>query len=94
MPSNSIIILNDINLGRNDKEPRFYYDLLRDKIKNDDLAKINVRYHFKNNNNPRYFKYGHLHTNNCIKYDVMSEIVGAFEPWESCASAQLLVRLK
>jgi len=93
MPENSILILNDINLGKDDTHPRFYFELLRDRLKSDNFTKTCARFHFKNNNRP-FFNYGFLHTNNCIKYKVMPGIENLFEPWEFCASAQLLVRLK
>lgn len=87
MPEPSYLIVNDINLN---KRGRDYFDVLAS-----DIQKIheNVRitkFHFKNNQR-WFYTYGILHPENEILTPIPGEIITKFDPWDFCASAQLLI---
>ena len=55
--------------------------------------KIVRRMHFNNNNKDRHFEYGDEYKRNCLIFDdIPDEIRKAYNPFDSCASAQILIK--
>lgn len=90
---NTFLIINDINLGQNDCEARYYYNIIVQKIK--DLKgvkslRIVKKFHFANSQSD-YYKYGDLHSNNQVQIQPPNEIITFYNPWLECRSAQLVI---
>lgn len=84
------ILANDINLSTLYDGGREFFDLLDLKIQS---PKIVRKMHFDNLNRDRHFEYGEEYqSNELIFCDISSKIKGAYEPFESCASAQILIK--
>lgn len=84
------ILCNDINLSKSYNGGREFFDVLESKISN---PKIVRRMHFNNNNKDRHFEYGDEYKRNCLIFDdIPDEIRKAYNPFDSCASAQILIK--
>lgn len=84
------ILCNDINLSKAYNGGREFFDALESKISN---PKIVRRMHFNNNNKDRHFEYGDEYKRNCLIFDdIPDEIRKAYNPFDSCASAQILIK--
>ena len=84
------ILCNDINLSKSYNGGREFFDVLESKISN---PKIVRRMQFNNNNKDRHFEYGDEYKRNCLIFDdIPDEIRKAYNPFDSCASAQILIK--
>jgi hypothetical protein len=89
----TFLIINDINLGRNINESRFYYERIVKRVR--ELRELNVlrhegRYHFANGQR-FYFQYGQRNINNQVQLIPDPEIEEFYSPWLECRSAQLVL---
>lgn len=87
---NAIIIINDINLDCSRGGGRDYYDILFSKLRKYGFNCI--RKHFKNNNKMYHFDYGQEYGKNELIFS--NEFVSEyddFNPYRSCASAQIII---
>lgn len=84
------VLANDINLSTHYYGGREFFDLLDLKIH----TPKNVRkMHFDNINRDRHFEYGEEYQSNELIFDdISSKIKRAYNPFESCASAQILIK--
>lgn len=86
------ILCNDINLSKSMGGGREFFDLLESKIQ---TPKIVRRMHFNNVNKERHYKYGGQYDSSELVFNMISdEIRNAYNPFESCASAQMLIKKK
>ena len=91
--THTFLIINDINLGRNSNESRYYYEIIVQRIRA--LRGVNQlrhegRYHFANSQR-FYFQYGTLNPNNQVQIHPPEEIADFYSPWMECRSAQLVL---
>ena len=87
MDGAAVIVLNDINLSTRMGGGREHFDALLQKIPDSEYR----QYHFNNNNRSNHFHYGiEYETNELIL--APSEILRDYEPFDSCASAQLIIK--
>lgn len=91
MSCGSFVVINDINLGRNQKESRYYYSEILDK-----LAKVGVqtrpfKLHFPSSRQ-YYYPYGVKVQNNNIVQSIPDHIERKYNPWDECRSAALIFR--
>lgn len=89
----TFLIINDINLGRNNNEARYYYDVIAQRVRA--LRNLNHlrhvgKYHFANSQR-YYFQYGALNPNNQVLIQPPQEIADFYSPWMECRSAQLVL---
>lgn len=84
------ILCNDINLSKSYGGGREFFDILESRIR---TPKIVRRMHFDNINKDRHFDYGDEYNSNALIFDNISgEIRRAYNPFDSCASAQILIK--
>lgn len=84
------ILCNDINLSKAYNGGREFFDELESKIS---YPKIVRRKHFNNKNKDRHFEYGKEYKRNTLIFgDIPDEIRRAYNPFDSCASAQILIK--
>ena len=84
------ILCNDINLSKSMGGGREFFDLLESKIQ---TPKIVKRMHFNNVNKERHYEYGGQYDSSELVFNMISdEIRNAYNPFESCASAQMLIK--
>lgn len=84
------ILANDINLSTIYKGGREFFDVLNTKIHEPKIVK---KMHFDNVNRDRHFEYGEEYRSNELIFDIIpSEIRLAYERFDSCASAQILIK--
>lgn len=88
---NSIYIFcNDINLSTQYGGGREFFDILESKISE---PKIVQRRYFRNMNKNSYYKYGiEYKKSELIFDDISAEIKNVYNPFESCASAQIFIK--
>ena len=78
------------NLSKSYNGGREFFDVLESKISN---PKIVRRMHFNNNNKDRHFEYGDEYKRNCLIFDdIPDEIRKEYNPFDCCASAQILIK--
>lgn len=83
------ILCNDINLSKSMGGGREFFDILESKIME---PKIVRKMHFDNINKDRHYEYGEQYNSNALVFNNISdEIKNAYNPFESCASAQILI---
>jgi hypothetical protein len=87
MEEDTYIVLNDINLTTRMGGGREHFDNLLAEITEPDFRK----YHFKNNNKRNHFEYGDEYDCNDLVMDFPSKLQ-FYEPYDSCASAQLIIK--
>lgn len=85
---NTYIVCNDINLSRVYNGGREFFDILH---KNITCPTNSSRRHFHNNNKRRHYNYGDEYNNNILVRSIPKSILG-YEPYDSCASAQLIIK--
>lgn len=91
--TNTYLIINDINLGRNNNEPRYYYEIIVQRLRNlRGLASLRHerRYHFENSQR-FFYQYGNLNPNNQVNIQPPNEILNFCSPLMECRSAQLVI---
>ncbi len=88
MPS-GVLLINDINVGLNPRNVRYYYDRIAKRIKEENPNAKIYGYHFENTMK-RYYPYGTQHQRNTT-FRVPNNIVREFNPNTECHSAQLLI---
>ena len=85
-----ILIVNDINLGRNNNEARYYYNIIEARIAAQPNFKHVRKFHFANSQH-FFYPYGIRHENNQVQIIPPPEISEAYSPWLECRSAQLVL---
>lgn len=86
------ILCNDINLSKSMGGGREFFDILESKIQ---APKTVMRMHFNNENKERHYEYGEQYDNNELVFNrIPAEIKNAYNPFGSCASAQILIKKK
>lgn len=84
------ILCNDINLSKSMGGGREFFDILESKIEN---PKIVRKMHFDNINRDRHYEYGDQYNSNALVFNnITDDIRNAYNPFESCASAQILIK--
>lgn len=86
--SKCALIINDINLGQNDKEPRYYYNTIIREIRKESSIIHEGHFHFVNSQRS-YCRYGQQHNNNRVPIIPPENISKTYTPWLECRSAQL-----
>ena len=86
--TNTYVVCNDINLSRMYNGGREFFDILRQNIS----CPIKYRQcHFRNNNKRSHYNYGDEYNNNILVSDI-PENLSNYEPYDSCASAQMIIK--
>lgn len=85
---NTYIVCNDINLSRTYNGGREFFDILRQNISCP--IKCSQR-HFRNNNKRSHYNYGDEYNNNILMCSIPNNLLD-YEPYDSCASAQLIIK--
>lgn len=84
------ILCNDINLSKTRGGGREFFNILESKIDNPKYVK---KLHFNNSKKLSHYEYGDEYNNNALIFDdIPNNIKNAYEPFESCASAQILIK--
>lgn len=84
------ILGNDINLSKNMGGGREMLDVLESRIQSPKIVK---KMHFNNDNKDRHYEYGDEYNSNALIFDnIPDEIRNAYNPFESCSSAQILIK--
>lgn len=84
------ILCNDINLSKSMAGGREFFDVLESQIQK---PKIVERRHFDNINRDWHYEYGTEYNSNALIFnDISNEIRRAYNPFDSCASAQILIK--
>ena len=86
------LLINDINLGLSDTQPRFYYSSIANMIRNKNKGhRVSVICsHFKNSKR-NYYAYGNERVRSDVLFKVPDEISTKFDTNTECHSAQLLI---
>lgn len=85
------VLGNDINLSINYQGGREYFDILYEKIKGAKKKPM----HFLNANKENHFEYGKEYKDNKLIFNEISEDIKInYNPFDSCASAQILIGRK
>lgn len=87
MSANTYLVLNDINLSTQWGGGREHFDSLLRRINSAQYRK----YHFNNSNKPNHFNYGDEYETNELVLKPSRGLRG-YEPFESCASAQMIIK--
>lgn len=87
MSENTYIILNDINLTTAMGGGREHFDKLLAQISQTQFR----RYHFNNSNRDRHYNYGDEYNQNDLVLKNPA-FLRSYEPYTSCASAQLIIK--
>lgn len=83
------ILCNDINLDIERMGGRELFDRLESRIEGKKRA---ARMHFDNSTRPRHYDYGQQYQDNRLVFEsIPDEIIGRYNPFLSCASAQMLI---
>lgn len=86
------ILANDTNLGTLYAGGRDFFDILVKKINSPKIVK---QVHFDNSNREKHFEYGDEYKSNELIYNSISkDIAELYNPFDSCASAQVLIKKK
>ena len=85
---NTYVVCNDINLSRMYNGGREFFDMLRQNISCP--LKYSQR-HFRNNNKRSHYNYGEEYNNNILVSSIPDGLLD-YEPYDSCASAQLIMK--
>lgn len=85
------ILANDANLGKIYEGGRDFFDILGSKI---DEPKIMRRLHFDNKYKSTHYQYGDEYKNNSILFEIPDYVKEKYDPIDSCASAQVLIKKK
>lgn len=84
------IVCNDINLCNSMGGGREFFDELESRIDN---PKIVRRRHFNNIHKETHYEYGSQYNNNALVFDdIIDDIWNKYNPFDSCASAQILIK--
>lgn len=84
------ILANDINLSGAYGGGLDFFDILNERI---EVGKISRKRHFKNSNRKGHFEYGEEYKTNALVFgDIPEEIGSLYQPFDSCASAQILIK--
>jgi len=84
------ILCNDINLTKSQGGGREFFDILESKI--NEPKKVSKK-HFDNINRNSHYEYGEQYKRNVLVFeDITEEVRNAYRPFESCASAQILIK--
>lgn len=89
MCGKSFIVFNDINLGRNTAEARFYYNLIEQELQTRHINVVTRKYHFPNSQR-FYVQYGNELPNN-ITCNIPRNINQKYNPWAECRSAAIII---
>lgn len=89
MCGKSFIVFNDINLGRNTAEARFYYNLIEQELQKRHINVVTRKYHFPNSQR-FYVQYGNELPNN-ITCNIPRNINQKYNPWAECRSAAIII---
>ena len=87
----SFVVINDINLGRDQKESRYYYSVIIDKLAEVGVQTHPLKFHFPSSR-LYYFPYGVKVQNNNIVQPIPDHIERKYNPWDECRSAVLIFR--
>lgn len=87
---NCCLLINDINLGRNKKEVRFYYDIIIEKLLSEN-AIIKYEKKYFNDSIKQSYQYGRKWSKSEVLFEVPQSIVDAHSPNTECHSAQLSI---
>lgn len=84
------IVINDINLYCSKGGGRDYFDMLYWKLFRSSFHRCQL--HFDNSNKERHFEYGNEYSSNDLLFDprIVNEYY-SFDPYKSCASAQIII---
>ena len=91
MPKGSFVLVNDINLGNNEKGARYYHSIICQKLQAKGIQIKDIKLHFKSSL-PYYFHYGNEMPNNHIVGNIPNDIEAKYDPWDECRSAALIFR--
>lgn len=84
------ILANDTNLSRRYSGGREFFDSLTRSMEE---PKYIRRRHFDNRNRPNHYNYGDEYPTNALVFeDISREIQRTYDPFCSCASAQILIK--
>ena len=86
---NIYILVNDANASLEYGAGRDFFDILADRIGSTSIVK---RLHFNINRKTSHFHYGIEYASNDIFFDIPDYIKGKYGAWDSCASAQILIK--
>lgn len=89
MCGKSFIVFNDINLGRDTAEARFYYNLIEQELQKRHIDVVTRKYHFPNSQR-FYVQYGNELPNN-ITCNIPRNINQKYNPWAECRSAAIII---
>lgn len=89
MSSKSFVVINDINLGRTNREARYYYDIIENELQYRGINIDTRKYHFPNSQR-YYYAYGLMLPNN-ITCHIPNDIMQKYNPWSECRSAALII---
>ena len=86
---NIYILINDTNAGINYNAGRDFFDILEDKI----INKLEtMRYHFNIDYKDKHYEYGTHYVGNELFFVIPKDIRARYNPWASCASAQIIIK--
>jgi len=90
--SSCFILINDINLGRNKSEPRYYYDTICDRIKKgcSHGGFDCIKYHFADSQKP-YFRFEEKRPMSEVLFKVPEKIAKQYNTNTECHSAQMTI---
>lgn len=91
MHQGSFVVLNDINLGRNNTEARYYYSIIINKLARIGVQTKSFKLHFPSSRQ-YYYSYGHEVNNNGVVQTIPENIEKKYDPWDECRSAALIFR--
>lgn len=87
---NCCLLINDINLGRNNKEVRYYFNIIIRKLQSLGI-KIDFRKMYFNDSIKNSYSYGQMWKSSKVVFDIPQHIERDYSPNTECHSAQLLI---
>lgn len=87
---NTYVVCNDINLSIDYNGGRDYFDQLYRRMRTRATAH---RFHFNNSNKDNHYEYGNEYVSNALVLSPENNL-SYYQPYKSCASAQLIIERK
>lgn len=87
---NCCLLINDINLGRNIKEVRYYFNIIIRKLQSLQIE-LNVKKMYFNDSIKNSYSYGQMWESSKVVFDIPLRIERNYSPNTECHSAQLLI---
>lgn len=85
-----VILINDVNSCNRGRD---FFKQLVTSLQNQEFHGTGHCYYFEYRIQNEYQRYGEMHTNNSVLFDLDNIDLSIYEPWKECSSAQMLIEI-